>query len=108
MPDPTIARAIGGAPQRPKPDDFRQQFIRLGWDVVDHYRTGWKVVDRWVEEEGRASLRADRKAYRQMQALKVRFEAIADARSPIVATDFVAAVAGIAQRSAARTSQLGC
>lgn len=61
----TKARAAPGAPRREKPDDFREQFTRLGWGVVEHYSTSWKVVSRWLDEEGREQVRAERRAYRQ-------------------------------------------
>jgi hypothetical protein len=98
--------AAPGAPLRLKPADFREQFIRMGWGVVDHYETGWKVVARWVDEEGRAALRADRKAYRQMQALQTRFAAIVEARSPFVATDFMAAMSRYANTVAQQVQAL--
>ncbi len=89
-----------GAPLRARPTDFRDQFIRLGWDVVDHYATSWKVVSRWVDEEGREDLQADRKAYRQMQHLQQRFRAIAEGRSVIIVKDFADTVANAVARSA--------
>lgn len=92
MPDEIPAKRSGGAPLRSKPADFRDQFTRLGWDVVDHYSTSWKVVARWVNEEGRESLQADRKAYRQMLALQSRFVAIIDSRSAVIPADFIAYV----------------
>lgn len=93
MPDEIPAKRSGGAPLRSKPADFREQFTRLGWDVVDHYSTSWKVVARWVDEEGRENLQADLKAYRQMLALRSRFAAIIDSRSAVIPADFMAYVA---------------
>ncbi|MGW8135563.1 hypothetical protein ACWGNZ_07980 [Sphingomonas zeae] len=89
-----------GAPLRARPTDFRDQFIRLGWDVVDHYATSWKVVSRWVDEEGREDLQADRKAYRQMQHLQQRFQVIAEGRSVIIVKDFADTVGNAVARSA--------
>ncbi|MGE7206120.1 hypothetical protein ACQKJZ_10630 [Sphingomonas sp. NPDC019816] len=89
-----------GAPLRARPTDFRDQFIRLGWDVVDHYATSWKVVSRWVDEEGREDLQADRKAYRQMQQLQQRFEAITEGRAVVIVKDFADIVANAVTRSA--------
>lgn len=90
----TKARAAPGAPRREKPADFRDQFTRMGWDVVDHYSTSWKVVSRWVDEEGRESLRADRRAYRRMLALQDKFGTVViNARSSIIPADFIAHVA---------------
>lgn len=88
-----------GAPLRARPTDFRDQFIRLGWDVVDHYATSWKVVSRWVDEEGREGLQADRKAYRQMQHLQQRFEAITEGRSVVIVKDFADVVGNAVMRS---------
>ena len=48
-------------PYRPKPRDFREVYISIGWEgIVDHYRTNWRVVRRWIEEEGRDVLREAR------------------------------------------------
>lgn len=49
---------------RAKPTDFRSTYIEVGKPGCEaHYRAHWKTVDRWVEEEGKAELRAARKAY---------------------------------------------
>lgn len=51
-------------PYRPKPRDFRETYIAIGWDgLEDHYRTNWRVIRRWIEEEGRASLIRARAAF---------------------------------------------
>lgn len=51
-------------PYRPRPDDFRQTYIQMGWDgIVEHYNTNWRVIRRWIIEEGAADLRAARAAY---------------------------------------------
>jgi hypothetical protein len=48
-------------PQRPKPHDFRQMYLILGWGgIVEHYNTNWRVVRRWIEEEGRDGLKIER------------------------------------------------
>lgn len=48
-------------PQRPKPADFRQVYLVLGWGgVCEHYRTNWRVIRRWIEEEGREGLKVER------------------------------------------------
>ncbi|WP_267394984.1 MULTISPECIES: hypothetical protein [unclassified Sphingomonas] len=94
-----------GAPYRAKPADFREQFVRRGWDVVDHYATGWKVVDRWVEEEGRESLRRARKAYRQIQCLQRRVAAAANAMPSLAPSSFVSEMLAIADRQAAIVAQ---
>jgi hypothetical protein len=74
---------------RPRPADFHDQFVRLGWNCVDHYRTSWRVVNRWLDEEGRSSLLKDHRAYRRMVALQDRFSRIASsARSQVITIDF--------------------
>lgn len=48
-------------PYRPAPRDFRETYIRMGWDgIVDHYRTNWRCIARWIEECGGDELRAAR------------------------------------------------
>lgn len=81
-----------GAPLRERPADFREQFIRLGWDCVDHYSTSWKVVARWLDEEGRAAVKADRKAFRQIQGLEHRFTTIVDATPSVMAVSSARAI----------------
>lgn len=55
-------------PYRPRPADFRQTYIRMGWDGIDeHYGTNWRVIRRWIEEEGRKGLIAARAAYVEAQ-----------------------------------------
>jgi len=50
-------------PYRPKPDDFRDRYIEMGWDGLDeHYRCNWRCIRRWIMEEGREQLRAARAA----------------------------------------------
>ncbi len=50
-------------PYRPCPRDFRETYLRMGWDgIVDHYRTNWRVIRRWIEECGGEELRAARAA----------------------------------------------
>lgn len=48
-------------PYRPKPADFRERYIEMGWDGIDeHYQTNWRVIRRWIDEEGREELSAAR------------------------------------------------
>ena len=48
-------------PYRPAPHDFRATYLAIGWDgIVDHYRTNWRCVMRWIEECGGDDLRAER------------------------------------------------
>lgn len=55
-------------PYRPKPADFRETYVSMGWDgIEDHYCTNWRVIRRWIEEEGKAELIAARAAYVEAQ-----------------------------------------
>jgi hypothetical protein len=55
-------------PYRPKPGDFREVYIRMGWDgIEEHYGTNTRVIRRWIEEEGRRGLVLDRAAYVERQ-----------------------------------------
>lgn len=48
-------------PYRPKPVDFRERYIEMGWDGIDeYYQTNWRVIRRWIAEEGREELTAAR------------------------------------------------
>ncbi len=51
-------------PYRSAPADFRDVFLRLGWDraIEEHYRTNWRCIRRWIEESGGDELRAARAA----------------------------------------------
>ncbi len=58
-------------PYRPKPDNFRETYIRMGWDGIDeHFHTNWRCIRRWIMEEieddeaaGRINLKAARAAW---------------------------------------------
>jgi hypothetical protein len=52
-----------GRPPRPKPDDFEEVFVRLGWDAAEHYGTHSTRVARWVEESDRDKLKRRRRNY---------------------------------------------
>jgi hypothetical protein len=59
---------------RPKPADFRETYIAIGWQGTGaHYRTNWRVIRRWIEEEGREGLIAARAAAVERQRRKARF-----------------------------------
>lgn len=49
-------------PYRPAPLDFRDVFLSLGWgkEIIEHYRTNYRCIRRWVEECGGDELRAER------------------------------------------------
>jgi hypothetical protein len=50
-------------PYRPKPADFRAVYLDMGWDgITEHYGTNWRVIRRWIEQEGREELIAARAA----------------------------------------------
>jgi hypothetical protein len=51
-------------PMRPCPPDFREMFLRYGWDraIEEHYRANWRVILRWIEESGGEELREARAA----------------------------------------------
>jgi hypothetical protein len=66
MAAPRIRRNDTGLvrPYRAKPADFRERYIEMGWDGIDeHYRTNWRVIRRWINEEGREELAAARAAH---------------------------------------------
>lgn len=39
-------------------------YLRLGWtkELIEHYRTNWRVIRRWIEESGGEELRQARAA----------------------------------------------
>ncbi len=49
-------------PYRPCPPDFREVFLRLGQtkEIEEHYRTNWRLIIRWIEENGGDELRRER------------------------------------------------
>lgn len=88
---------------RSRPADFNDQFVRQGWNCVDHYRTSWRIVSRWLDEEDRSSLLKDHRAYRRMVALQDRFSRIAgNTRSQVIFIDFANMVTAHAVRQASR------
>jgi hypothetical protein len=63
-------------PYREKPADFREMYLILGWgSIAEHYRTNWRVIRRWMIEEGRDSLRAERRAVVKAEYLEPGMEA---------------------------------
>lgn len=60
----TTARRGRNRPYRHCPADFRETYIRIGWEYIcDHYHAHWTTVARWIDETGRTQLAADRAAY---------------------------------------------
>lgn len=48
-------------PYRPAPADFRDVFLRIGWDgIEEHFRTNSRCIARWIEECGGDELRDER------------------------------------------------
>lgn len=71
-------------PMRPCPADFRQRYIELGWpDVQDHYRAGWPVIARWIDQCGRAELTVARAAYVRKHGLRFLHAAPVDAHQRV-------------------------
>ena len=70
---------------RHKPDDFREQFILQGWDTICwHYRAHWLTIKRWIDEEGRESLKAARAAHvRKHGVQRVHPEVVRHKRRPV-------------------------
>ena len=51
-------------PYRACPPDFRETYIRLGWEtIVEHYSANWRIIARWIDETGREELTAARAEY---------------------------------------------
>jgi hypothetical protein len=76
-------------PQRPCPRDFRETYIRFGWDgLEDRFHANSRTITRWIEESGGDELRQARaavtgrppqpqrrsKRYAVGQPLEVRFD----------------------------------
>ena len=55
-------------PLRQRPRDFEETFVLLGWDgTPDHYGTGGRVVNRWLEECGKEELVLERTSFVKAQ-----------------------------------------
>lgn len=51
-------------PYRKKPDNFREVYIRMGWDgIEEELNANWRCIRRWIDEEGREELAAARAAH---------------------------------------------
>lgn len=48
---------------RPMPGDFRELYIRHGWNAQYFLATNWRVMIRWIEEAGGDELLAARNAW---------------------------------------------
>lgn len=58
---------------RPKPPCFRETYIRMGWDgIEEHYRTNWRVIRRWILQEGRDGLVAARAEFVKLNGRQCR------------------------------------
>ncbi len=53
------------AAYRPKPDDFRDAYVRMGFgdELKEHFGTNLRVLRRWVDEEGYEDLHEARREY---------------------------------------------
>lgn len=51
-------------PYRPCPADFRERYLEMGQskEIEEHYRTNYRCIRRWIEENGGDKLRAERRA----------------------------------------------
>lgn len=48
-------------PRRPCPRDFRETYVRMGWDgIMEHYHANWRCISRWIDECGRTELKMER------------------------------------------------
>ncbi len=54
-------------PYRPKPADFRAAYIRMGFgdELKEHFRTSYRILRRWVDEEGYDDLHEARRTHLQ-------------------------------------------
>jgi hypothetical protein len=78
-----VASPASTKPHRERPADFRAAYIALGWDGVTHrYRTNWRVIRRWVDEEGRDELAAARAQHVRSTREEVRSRQIAALSTP--------------------------
>jgi hypothetical protein len=51
-------------PLRPRPSDFRASFVAIGWGGIEaHYGANSRTIARWIDEEGRDGLTAERAAH---------------------------------------------
>lgn len=71
-------------PYRPAPADFREVYLRMGWDrkIEEHYRAHWQTIRRWIEECGGEELRQARAAitgYRVRPDIRSRLPSYAEA-----------------------------
>ncbi|MBV2147439.1 hypothetical protein KRZ98_03950 [Sphingobium sp. AS12] len=52
-------------PYRPKPSTFREAYIRMGFsdELREHFGTNYRILRRWVDEEGYQEIHAARRDY---------------------------------------------
>lgn len=75
-------------PYRPRPADFRDTYIRMGWEGIDeHYQTNWRVIRRWILEQiaddlaaGRIHLKAARTNWLAQHGEQVRHRELRGSR----------------------------
>lgn len=92
-------------PYRRAPADFRETYIRMGWDgITDHYRTNDRCIARWIEECDGDVLRWERSQVTGLPARperrSTRYQATAGARAPVAKPGSWLKVSGSAYRLA--------
>lgn len=45
---------------RPCPPDFRERYLEMGWEAQWYYSCNWRVMCRWIDENGGEELCAAR------------------------------------------------
>lgn len=68
---------------RERPADFRARFIELGWSgIVGHYGTNSRVIERWMQEDGRDGLIAARADFVARRRFAHRLNRLIRERAP--------------------------
>ncbi|WP_209047576.1 hypothetical protein [Rhizorhabdus histidinilytica] len=81
-------------PYRPRPADFREVYVRMGWEGLDeHFRTNWRCIRRWIIEQiaedeamGRIHLKAARTNWLAEHGERIRRQELRGSRR----SDYVA------------------
>ena len=76
---------MSGSALRPRPDDFWSTYVDIGKPGCEaYYRAHWKTVDRWVDEVGKAELRAARADEVRRRREEKKQKAAIGRRDPVV------------------------
>lgn len=75
-------------PYRPKPSEFRETYIRMGWEgIEEEFNTNWRCIRRWILEQieediakGRIDLRAARANWLAENGINVRRQELRGSR----------------------------